>query len=285
MTVLIGKSVLALIWLYIYVRAYLFAGQALVVEGRRLGLFSHYLKSYDFLAIYLDEAFYQSDKRIVTSSYFRHLSIIHGSRDGERRYREEIQRMLRDAYLLAGLLLITMLWLDSLFVIVLAATWARIFLPRMKAKQRAQKLQSRLVDQLPIALMQLRLALESGMSLSQAWQEVAQSSQEEIYVVMSQVLKEEKAGLGTFKAFAKFGDQYRLTILRDVANLITHNLENGGKEIVVGLGLMQKDIYEKMKRAYRIASEEAKQKMVFPSLLLFLGILIIVLLPALGRSL
>lgn len=285
MTAMIGKGILALLWLGIYVKAWTAFSPEDDTRLSSRSNYNHLFSSLDFLSTYLDEAIYQSKKRKITSSYYRNLTILHGPKEGEFLFDQRIKATLRDVYLLIGLLIITLLWLNTLSMILGLAILGRIMIPRTKAEQEARELQVLLIEQMPMALMQLRLALESGRSLNQAWQEVANSSEEEIYRVMGQVLKEEKTGIGSWKAFAQFGDQYRLTMFRDLANLITHNLENGGKEIVVGLSLMQKDIYEKMKRAYRIGSEEAKQKMVFPSLLLFLGILIIVLLPALGRSL
>ena len=132
--------------------------------------------------------------------------------------------------------------------------------------------------------MQVSLAIKSGLLPEEAWAQVARSSEGLFYRTMEEVVIKQRGGQSAVKAFREFGARYRLTVLRDIGSGIAQGLENGGEEVTGYLERIRLDIYRRLKRSYRIAAEKAGQRMVFPSLLLFIGIMILVLLPVLGRA-
>lgn len=214
---------------------------------------------------------------------FRPYQILYGDRLALGYFQKDLSVALGQSFFLLGLVILCLNLSPFLSFLLILLIFLRLYYPFYDHKKKAEEIQREIISQLPKALMKLNLALQSGLILETAWKQVAGSSQGVFYDCMEEVMESQKAGKGLIQSYREFGDQYRLRVLKDIGAVIAKNMENGGAEIVRALEQIQKTSYSQLKSSYRISSELAQQKMIFPSLLLFIGILLLILLPAFGQ--
>ena len=197
-------------------------------------------------------------------------------------WKMEIETMSEIAFLL-GLSGPCFLWSPIfLFLLCLACVvydYSRLWDLRKRSEELTEEMENTLTDMLT----QCILSLRSGTLPYTAWRTIAEKGKGALYQEMKRVVREVEAGQGLRTAMAGFGRVMPIKTLHDCAELFSQSIEVGGADLSVSLERLRSALYQERKREYALQAERCSQRMLFPSLLLFIGILLLVLLPMLSR--
>ena len=152
-------------------------------------------------------------------------------------------------------------------------------------KRRKEKLQSEypeLVSKLPI--------LGAGMTLFSAWNKITTNYSNKrknntipihpLYEEMLITCHEIESGVGEARAYERFGERCGLHRYRKFCSLLVQNLRKGTRGLVQLLEEEVSDAFEERKNLAKKSGEEAGTKMLFPMMMMFGIIIVIIMVPA-----
>lgn len=147
-----------------------------------------------------------------------------------------------------------------------------------KVKERRLSIQ---ID-FPDFLNQLVLLISAGMTVSRAWERIVDQSEKEtvLYDELRIVLADIRAGKSEINAFEDFAKRCRIPEITRFSSVIIQNINKGSSDIVPMLLRQASECWEMRKHAARRIGEEASSKLLFPMMLMFAAVLLIVATPA-----
>lgn len=179
---------------------------------------------------------------------------------------------------------------EKLLFLGIIAAFCMPLLEKSREQEHEKKRTELLKREYPHLVSKLVILLGAGMTLSASWKKIAFSYEQKrqkkliqlhpLYEEMLITCHEIESGVGEAAAFARFGERCGLHEYRKFTGLLTQNLTKGTKEMV---SLLETEVYaafEERKNHARKSGEEAQTKMLFPMLLMFGIVLVIIMVPA-----
>ena len=165
---------------------------------------------------------------------------------------------------------------------------------KKERKRQAEKLRQRkLQREYPQLVEQLALLIGSGMTIRRAWERIlwmeermqkVRGSQTHLFQAEMQITYQEmQKGCGEKEAYERFGQRIGMPEYRRLSSLLARNLEKGTRNLCDLLSAESQEAWENRKFQAKKLGEEAGMKLLFPMLLLFVLILIILLYPAINK--
>lgn len=115
------------------------------------------------------------------------------------------------------------------------------------------------------------------MILFNAWTQVAESKEGPIYDLMRSACRDVKNGMSESDAYYRFGILSDSQDIRKFSSMLVQSLEKGGAELTGFLTQQSKELWHQ-KRQYALqAGDAAAAKLLIPTVLMLVGILIIIL--------
>lgn len=135
----------------------------------------------------------------------------------------------------------------------------------------------------PEFINKLTLLLNAGLTMSKAWEKISSESESEgsFYSEVSKTIQEIKSGKNESEAFSEFAKRVKTPEISRLMSSIIQNTKKGGKDLVLSMRLQSNECWEMRKNAVRRMGEEASTKLLFPMMIMFFAIIIIVITPAL----
>lgn len=153
-------------------------------------------------------------------------------------------------------------------------------------KRRKEKLQS----EYPELVSKLTILLGAGMTLFSAWNKIATNYSNKrknnmipvhpLYEEMLITCHEIESGVGEARAYERFGERCGLHRYRKFCSLLVQNLRKGTRGLVQLLEQEVSDSFEERKNLAKKSGEEAGTKMLFPMMMMFGIIIVIIMVPA-----
>lgn len=170
--------------------------------------------------------------------------------------------------------------------VVLCLEWRE----REKGKQSQKKRNDRLIFEYPQMVEQMSLLLGSGMNISTAWEKMLLTDRqvrrehggpERVFIEeMWLTHREIREGCGEQQAYERFGTRIGLAPYRRFGAILSQNLMKGTRDVRELLKAEAGEAMELRKNHARRLGEEAGTKLLFPMLLMFVLILLVLLMPA-----
>lgn len=134
----------------------------------------------------------------------------------------------------------------------------------------------------PDFLNTLTLLINAGMTVTNAWTLITNESKKNtpLYNELRAVIADMANGKAEIPAYEDFAMRCRVPEVMKFISVITQNLQKGNAEIVNLLKYQAYECWEMRKHAARRIGEEATTKMLFPMMLMFIAVIIIVATPA-----
>ena len=137
-----------------------------------------------------------------------------------------------------------------------------------------------LLREFPSMLTELSLMVNVGIPASQAFERVAATSDGLLYREMQRTVDNMNNGMSTDMALQDLGVRCPLREMRKFLSLYRQNLVKGGPDFAIALEEMAASAWTGRKNAAKTQGELAEQKLLVPTIFMFLGILLIVIVPA-----
>ena len=136
-----------------------------------------------------------------------------------------------------------------------------------------------LVLDLPQVLSKLTLLVNSGMVLRDAWKRVSVTGDRALYQEMRNTSMEIENGVMETDGYRNFAERCNVKEIRKFASLIIQNLKKGNEELAYFLKDLSDEMWEVKKNEVKQKGEKANSRLLLPMMLIFIGILIMILVP------
>ncbi len=125
----------------------------------------------------------------------------------------------------------------------------------------------------------LALLTNAGMILREAWHEVAFAGKGTIYTEMQTAVNEMDNGVPEIDAIYNFGTRCIIPEIKKFTSTIIQGMTKGNSELTSMLQEQSKEVWQLKKQLVRREGEKAASKLLIPICIMFVGILIMILIP------
>lgn len=137
-----------------------------------------------------------------------------------------------------------------------------------------------LLADMPQVLSKLTLLVNSGMVVREAWKKVAYGGERELYREMQTTVLEMQNGIAELEAYRNFAERCSIKQIRRFSSTMIQNMQKGNAEISFFLKELSDEMWEEKKHLVKRKGEAANSKLLLPMAMIFIGILVMVMVPA-----
>ena len=144
---------------------------------------------------------------------------------------------------------------------------------------RLNKRRAAISRQFPNVVSKLALLVTSGMIMDRAWRETAESQELELYQEMRKTSEELDNLMEPVAAYTNFINRCNTKETTKLASALIQNQSKGNAEIGVLLKNMAHEAWQERRHTAKRDSENANSKLMIPTMLLFMAILVMIMVP------
>lgn len=203
--------------------------------------------------------------------------------DGDLYYRQHrCRQILLSVLVLAGFGLLAV-WQWKLELLFLwfgleAGVWV---LPDKGIEERAVKRRGMIEEELPAFLSQLAILTDAGITVKAAVSKItAQMTENELQKQLELLLRDFACGKSDGVSFERFAERCRTKGTSSLATLLLQNIRKGGRELSSLLRLHARTGWEKKKAEVKIKGEEKAVRLMLPTMLVFICLMVLMAAPA-----
>lgn len=288
----------------------IFVGTFLFAFLKSKGVYDEYIeavdkKEYSFkdffpIGYYLNEL--ELDRKIIPAKFYKHIhkykmkisqSVIeiYGAKYSD--YYIILHNANRTAMGITAAALFSLLGLlmactgdsNTGFLFSVAAFICFFGVPFLIDKSLNEKIEKRRLSirmEFPEFVNKMTILVNAGMTISKAWEKIATDAKKDtpLFKEMQYTLSEISAGKPEAVAYEELGRRCKIKEIIKFVSVVVLNLKKGGAEVVPVLKLQANECWEMRKAAAKQLGEEAGTKVLIPMMIMFIGIILIVVLPA-----
>ena len=142
-----------------------------------------------------------------------------------------------------------------------------------------EKMKNEIEMDFPKVMSKLTILVSSGMVLRNAWQKVAMDGKGRLYEEMRITSADINNGVSEITAYRQFGERCDTAEGKKFASLISQNLVKGSNELVTYMTDLTNELWKEKELRVTKKTGEAVQKLLIPSVVIFIGILVLILVP------
>lgn len=147
-------------------------------------------------------------------------------------------------------------------------------------KSAIEREKDSIVDEFPQMISKLTMLVNAGMLVRRAWDEVANSNFEfPIYREMRTASKDMIEGKSVEAAMSSFAERCGVKEIRKFASVYVQAVNRGASESIDSMKIMADEAWYEKKQLAKQKGEIASQKLLIPNMIMFLGIMIVVVVP------
>ncbi|NEW06489.1 type II secretion protein F [Paenibacillus sp. SYP-B3998] len=150
---------------------------------------------------------------------------------------------------------------------------------------KIRKKQQHMILELPEVLNTIVLLVNAGETVNQAWIRCVQGrlnkEQTPLYKELAQAVYELEMNVSFAKVMEDFSKRCALHEVSLFTSTLLLNYKRGGSDFVMALQALSLELWQRRKSVSRTLGEEASSKLVFPMVLIFVVVMVIVAAPAL----
>ena len=166
--------------------------------------------------------------------------------------------------------------------VVLAAFFLLGYIPYDNVNAVIRKREEEIELGFPQAVSKLALLTVAGMEVNQAWKLTSRSGNGVLYEEMRRVLVDLDNNVSPTEAYSKFLTRCNNKYTTKLATSIIQNTAKGNAEIVRLLRTLNDESWTEHKHNVRRMGEKIQSKLLVPTILMFLGIIILVIVPVMS---
>lgn len=125
----------------------------------------------------------------------------------------------------------------------------------------------------------LALLTNAGMIMREAWEEVAYTGESSLYKEMQTAVNEMNNGVAEVDALYNFGMRCIIPEIKKFTSTIIQGIIKGNSELTGMIQEQSKEVWNAKKQNVRRQGEKAASKLLIPILIMFVGILIMIIVP------
>lgn len=146
-------------------------------------------------------------------------------------------------------------------------------------KDKLSERREELLKDLPSMLSKMTLLINSGMIMKEAWEKVAVNGTGLLYEEMQYTVSEQQMGVTELESYENFAERCNVKEIRRFTSTLVQNLQKGNSEMTRFLKEMTDEMWELKKNQVRQQAEAANSKLLIPTAMIFIGILVMIMAP------
>lgn len=150
---------------------------------------------------------------------------------------------------------------------------------QMQISDVMKKREMEISRDLPSIISKITLLVNAGMVLREAWAQVAQTGETTLYKEMQHAVEDMNNGMSEVDAYMDFSQRCQSAKVRKFISTVEQNISKGNKDLVAYLKEQSQIAWIEKKEYVRQQGETASSKMLIPIGIMFIGILIMVIVP------
>lgn len=168
------------------------------------------------------------------------------------------------------------------FVVALGLMVVSFILPDLELKNKLKKRKQSIQIDFPEFINKLVLLINAGMTVYGAWEKVIEDNKAEgvLYKEAELTIAEIKGGKAEVKAYEDFSRRCAISEINKFISILIQNVRKGNPDFIYVLKYQAKECWEMRKNTAKRLGEEASTKLLFPMMIMFAAILLIVVTPA-----
>lgn len=139
--------------------------------------------------------------------------------------------------------------------------------------------ETRLLSEFPTVVSKMTLLVGAGLTMRDAWRQIATSGDGLIYQEMRLVVADKDNGRTDEEAYGDFGKRCGQKDIRKFAISTIQNIQKGNAQQIEFLKDMSEEMWEVKKKLVKKKVEDTKSLLLIPTFMVFIGILIMVMGP------
>lgn len=151
-----------------------------------------------------------------------------------------------------------------------------------KMQEDLKKRKTECVVELPEIVSTMALLINSGMVLREAWEKIAYSKDSTVYTLMQNACIDMQNGVSEIDAIHKFGVMSDTPEIKKFTGALIQGMEKGSKDLRDFLTKQSSEMWGLKKQIMLQKGEAAASKLLAPTALIFIGIMIVVIAAAVG---
>ncbi len=285
----IAASVLVVLWLFLYLRYSKKYGK--IIEDLDGKIFT--MKDLYFIGLGLIDMSEDLTRKKITASdkaalQIKKLAEVFGRDNGELYYYVTVAAKLSlvMTFLPIGLMMGCMMQsalgflVGALLVIVFPYGVQSSINTAIAAKKDS------ILTEFPKMVSKLTLLVNAGMLLRRAWDEVAESNRDdELYAEMRAASQDILEGMTVEAAMDAFAARCGVKEIRKFASIYVQAIKRGASESIDSMKIMADEAWEQKKQLSKQKGELAASKLLVPNMIMFLGIMMVVVVPMVANML
>lgn len=166
----------------------------------------------------------------------------------------------------------------GLLIILLLAGTAYYYFRTVTSKRILKRSEEMLRD-FSNVVSKLALLTNAGMILREAWTEIAYTGGTAIYREMQTSVEEMNNGVSEIDAIFRFGKRCIIPEIKKFSSTLVQGLIKGNSELAMMLQTQSREVWMLKKQDIRRQGEKAASKLMIPIVIMFIGILIMIIVP------
>lgn len=156
-------------------------------------------------------------------------------------------------------------------------------LPDVDLKNRVAKRRLSIQVDFPEFLNKLTLLVDAGLPVSGAWSRIVEESRgrrdRPLYRELEEVYLQIRAGKSELSAYEAFAKRCRMLEVTKFTAILLMTVRKGSGELLVSLKSLSEECWQARVHLARRQGEEAGTRLLFPMMMMLIGVMIIVIIP------
>jgi len=142
-----------------------------------------------------------------------------------------------------------------------------------------KKKSDQIINEFADVVSKLALLVNAGMILKEAWIKVSQTGEGELYREMRRSVDQMNNGMSEIDAYTEFSVRCTAPEIKKFTSTIIQGLVKGNRELVEMIKQQSREIWEEKRHRVKQAGEKAASKLLIPICIMFVGVLIMIIVP------
>lgn len=275
-TVFAVGAVFLLLWLFLFLKGLKNAKLFDVLEEKEYPLKEIYFVGYEALHIVKYSYRSRKDRKLR-----KEISILYGEK-----YADYYLRVIHSQQMTIALSLIVLSFamyglandILALVVVLLFAFVAYYYFGTVTGNRILSRSEEMMSDFSEV-ISKLALLTNAGMIFREAWEEVAYTGERALYKEMQASIDEMNNGYAEVDALFRFGTRCVVPEIKKFTSTVVQGITKGNSELSVMLQNQSKEVWNLRRQTIRRQGEKASGKLMIPILIMFIGILVMILIP------
>lgn len=269
-------GVILVIWLILYMKGMKNASLFDVLDEKDYPLKEIYFVGYEALNV-IHYAYRSKNDRKLR----KEISILYGEK-----YADYYLRVIHSQQITMALSLLVFSFAmyglaDDIAALIVVAAFAGVayYYFGTVTSEKILKRSEEMMTDFSEVISKLALLTNAGMIFREAWEEVAYTGERALYLEMQTAVDEMNNGYAEVDALFRFGSRCVVPEIKKFTSTVVQGITKGNSELSMMLQEQSKEVWNLRRQNIKRQGEKASSKLMIPIMIMFIGILIMILIP------